>query len=140
MDLALWLLAYEVEEPQDPGALAEAAERICHKLSVRLARLITPVGYEALVTRAKQLATPQFPFLAGVRVGSGSESCLDGLRESVRGVDTAGVLHGLATTVANITNLLMTFVGDELTVHLLREIWPDLPLRQIGAADSEANT
>jgi hypothetical protein len=132
MNLARWLLARELADAHDPGALAAAAERVCHKLAVRLARLITPTGYEALVARALHFTRGQFGFLVAVQVGSGSGPCLVKLAETVQGVDPAEVYDGLAALLAHIIELLTTFIGDDLTLHLLAEVWPDVPPGRAG--------
>jgi hypothetical protein len=138
VSLARWLLAHELEEPRDPGALAAAAERVCRKLAGRLARLITLVGYQALVARALHLASAHFPFLAGVAAESRSDTYLTGLPEHVQGVDPAEVGDGLTAVLAHIVGLLTTFIGDDLTVHLLADVWPDIPLGRAAGDRWEA--
>jgi hypothetical protein len=54
--LARWLIAHEMNALGAALAEPEAAERACRKLLERLAKLITPRGSQALLTRAEYLA------------------------------------------------------------------------------------
>ena len=37
------------------------------------------------------------------------------------------VENGTCVVLANLLGVLMTFIGDYLTVRILRDIWPDIP-------------
>lgn len=137
-ELARWILASEMGDRQEPTAVAEAAELACQKLSQRLARLVTVAGGQALLARALHLARPDFPFLEGVRPGSSPESCLEGLREHVQRVEPARAREGLALVLASLLGLLATFIGDELTLRLVRDVWPDARLGGTGPGTREA--
>lgn len=126
-DLANWLLAQEVHDPAEPKALQDAAERACQKLSERLTRLVTLAGYQALVARAVHLARGEYPFLEGVRPGSTSDVCLDGLQIQIETVDTATLHDGLTEVLAGVIGLLVTFIGEDLALRLVRDVWPDAP-------------
>jgi hypothetical protein len=132
-ELARWLLAREMDDPRAPTDPAGAAEAACRKLSHRVARLVTVVACQALMGRALHLARRDFPFLEGVRPGPSPDVCLEGLAECVRGVEPARATEGLATVLANVLGLLATFVGDEITLRLVRDAWPDA---RLGGADA----
>ncbi len=126
-DLARWLLEEELSGRQGPYALAEAAERACQKLSGRVATLVTTTGYGALFARALFLTRADFPFLSSVQAGAVPENCFDGLRDGVSGVAGAELRDGLAAVLAGVIGLLATFIGDDLTVRLVRDVWPAAP-------------
>jgi len=126
-DLARWLLEEELSGRQGPDALVEAAERACQKLSGRVATLVTTTGYRALFARALFLTRAEFPFLSAVQVGAIPENCFDGLRDGVSSVTGAELRDGLAAVLAGIMGLLATFIGDDLTVRLVRDVWPAAP-------------
>lgn len=126
--LARWLLAAELTSTVAPEALPDAAERVCQKLGMRLARLITPPGYRVLVGRALHLAGAEFSFLSAVRAGSPPGQCLEGLSERMHGVEPAQAGDALTAVVAGILGLLNTFIGEDLAWRLLRDVWPDAPL------------
>ena len=126
-DLARWLLEEEMGDLREPEALLDAAERACQKLCQRLARLVTVVGYQALLARALHLARGEFPFLDGVRGGATEDACFDGLRAKTEGIDPAMLRAALTTVLARVIGLLITFIGDDLTLRLVRDVWPDAP-------------
>jgi hypothetical protein len=132
-ELARWLLAREVDHHREPIDLAAAAEAACRKLGHRVARLVTFVACQALLARALHLARRDFPFLEGVRPGPSPDVCLEGLAERLRGVEHARATEGLAAVLANVLGLLATFIGDEITMRLVRDAWPDA---RLGGADA----
>ena len=137
-ELARWLLAREMGGRDEMTDLIAAADTACRKLSRRVARLVTFVACQALLARALHLARRDFSFLEGVRPGPAPDVCLEGLAERVRGVEPAQAREGLATVLANMLGLLATFVGDEITVRLVRDTWPDA--RPGGADTGPAST
>ena len=126
-DLARWLLAREMDDRQDPAALSDAADRASQKLCQRLTMLVTPAGSHALLARALHLARAEFPFLEGVQACPPPEICLVGVRERVHGVEPALAQHGLAAILASLIGLLITFIGEDLALRLVRDVWPDVP-------------
>ena len=126
-ELALWLLEEEMGPVRGSEALLDATEHACQKLGRRLARLVTVVGYQALLSRALHLARGEFPFLDGAQAGATEADCFDGLRATAGGIEPAILHAGLATVLANLIGLLMTFIGEDLALHLVRDVWPEAP-------------
>jgi hypothetical protein len=111
----------------EPEALPEAAERVCQKLGMRLARLITQAGFRALIGRALHQAGSDFSFLTAVRAGAPPDKCLEGLIEGMQDVEAAQADAALSAIVASILGLLYTFIGEDLALRLVRDVWPDAP-------------
>jgi hypothetical protein len=128
-DLAGWLLAKETGEV-DPPELAAAAEQVCQKLSRRLSRWVSADGSRAIVSRAVHMARVEFRFLDGVSVGIPPEACLVGLHESIRDVEAGKAGAAVLAVLSAMLDLLVGFLGEELTLGLVQDIWPDVPLRQ----------
>ncbi len=130
LDLANRLLAAEGRlGPNAPG-VAGPAERVCQKLSRRLSRLVSPTGSQAMLSRALHLTRGEFPFLGGVRAGATPEACLEGLDESMQDVDAATARQGLLAVVTTLLDMMVAFIGMELTLRLVAEVWMNLPLEQ----------
>jgi hypothetical protein len=131
-DLAEWLLAREIASgsggDNDELVLSAAAERVCQKLSLRLSKAVSPAGSQAIMSRAIHLARSDFPFLDGVRAGRPPDACLAGLPSHVRGQPRNVVLAGLQAVLGILLDLLVGFIGEDLTLRLLRELWPDEPV------------
>ena len=132
--LARRVLRHEAGGRAEPVALAEAAERADARLRERLASLIGQTGYTTLVARAVRLAQAEVPALAHVTVdalATGAEGGLRGVREFAefaRGVGDAGAAEaGLSAILAHVIGLLVTFIGEDLALRLIRDAWPELP-------------
>ncbi|HUH07689.1 MAG TPA: hypothetical protein VML96_07775 [Egibacteraceae bacterium] len=136
--MAHWLLAGELGDRQGLTAEADAAEAVCRKLTHRLARLVTFAGCQALLVRALRLTSADYPFLEGIRPGSSPESCLEGLREGVEGLEPARAREGMAMVLASLLWLITTFIGDEITLRLVRDVWPDARIGGTGPGTREA--
>jgi hypothetical protein len=130
-NIAGWLLAEELSAATGEAltdALADAVERACQKLRRPLARLVTEMGYQALLRRALHLAARDFPLLNSVRAGGPDAPCLDGLPSSMGGVDPAIVRAAATAIIANLIALLATFIGEDIAFRVLRDSWPDVDL------------
>ena len=134
-DLAWRLLAHEVHGRREGDAWVEAADGACQRLHDHLARLIGPAGVLALLGRAMALERTESPFLSTVRVEANGR--LSGLREAIQEEEDSRVSAGLAAVLANFLWLLVTFVGEDLTLRLVSQVWPDAPLRASGPGSEE---
>jgi len=135
------VLRHEAGGRAEPAALAEAAERADARLRGRLASLIGQTGYTTLVARAVRLAQAEVPALERVTVdalATGAEGGLHGVREFARASGDAGAAEaGLSAILAHVIGLLVTFIGEDLALRLIRDAWPELPDGQ-GEAEGRA--
>jgi len=129
-DLASWLLARESGAESDGPGLSAAAERVCQLLCRRLSRSVSAAGAQAVLARALHLSRARFPFLEEVHAGLVPAPCLDGLPERVHGLEADEVGDGLLTLLGTLLDLLVGFIGEDLTLRLARDVWPDLPRLQ----------
>jgi len=140
-DLGRRLLTLEAAESRDQEALIEAAERASDKLRAHLSRRIGQEGFRTLLARALTLTTAQFPQLSVVRVGA--DGSLVGLRAAMsngsgEARDTGtpeDAVEGVVALVAQLLTLLLSFIGEDLTLRLLGAVWPELATRD--ATDQE---
>jgi len=113
------LLAVEAARRTD--ADEHEALLVCEKLREALTRLAGAEGFTALMRRA--LALARLDVLALEHVTLGADGCFVGLENAVSGNGNA------ANAGTEITSqflwLLVTFVGEPLSIQLVREIWPD---------------
>jgi hypothetical protein len=124
--LAQRILARALEGNQRPEGLPAATNRALSQLYQRLEPLVGPAGYEALLRRALYLARAESPFLQSVTVATSLDDVrLEGLQASVRGQDSAVIHQGLVAVLANFIWLLVTFFGEELALHIVRQAWPE---------------
>jgi hypothetical protein len=104
----------EMESPSDSEI--SVAFYACEKLRRSLSILAGTAGFRSLLLRALTLAKRQAPVLAAVQVKD--DGSLEGLSGEARQAGT--------TLIAHLINLLVAFIGETLTLRLLRDIWPDL--------------
>jgi hypothetical protein len=122
--------------PQEREALAHATDRVCQKLRQHLARSIGPAGFDALLRRALALAETEFPSLQAIRTEA--DGRLMGLRDLIQTAEESS--RGLAAVVAHFLRLLSTFIGEDLALRLVGEVWPDVPLHDPGPGSEEMTT
>ena len=144
--VAQWLLTAEGVDAERRLAAPAAAERVFGKLSQRLAQLITLVGSDALLARAVHLSRAEFPFLDGAQTTPSADGLTLRLRESAEGVESSQAAEAFEAVLAILIALLISFVGEDLTLRVLREVWPELPMpqsvqptRQNGTGKLEVN-
>ena len=116
-DLARRLLAASqtASSPHVPEVVA-----VTERLRISLAKFAGDAGFESLLRRAVALASADVPSLQSVKIGA--DGCLDGFEQLA--ADTGGGEAAVAIT-AQLLGLLATFIGEPLTLRLLRESWPE---------------
>jgi hypothetical protein len=127
-DLARRLLAMEAASQSAADPRVHEGVRVCEKLRVSLTRFAGVDGFTALLRRALALARAEVPALHGTpETAAGS---MDGLEKVAAEGGNSGVGGGDAAVAitAHLLGLLVTFIGEPLTVRLAREAWPDASL------------
>lgn len=125
MDRARRLLAHEgATGSADEGATTPAA-RVYEKLHRQMAPLVGVVGVHLLFARSAKLTRGEFAAIAEVSALAPTTDVRDGsikLREHLNGrsVDT----ESAAALFGNFLSLTTTFVGERLTLQILRNGWP----------------
>ena len=120
-DLARRLLA---ENQVASGSQVDEASMLIEKLRITLTKLAGPEGFTSLLRRALALARAEAPSLQNVKIGA--DGRLEGFAEIVadKGAGGAGDEAAVAIT-AHLLGLLVTFIGEPLTLRLERAAWPD---------------
>lgn len=137
-DVARWLLTHELGDAPAPASLPAAAERAARKLSQRLTRLVTAEGARALLARALQMARDDYPFLAEIRAGATADAAFDGQWATVEGVEPETMRDALTAVLAGVLGLLVTFIGEALMLRVVRDVWPEAPIREVSQPGEEA--
>ncbi|MGH9689690.1 MAG: hypothetical protein ACRD4C_01060 [Candidatus Acidiferrales bacterium] len=122
-DLALRLLAYEAVEGKASEPTEFASFRVCAKLRQPLTTLAGVAGFRSLLSRALTLARPEAPSLSAVKVEA--DGSLKGLDELASQSDKEQARDGGAILIAQLIWLLLTFVGDGVTLRLVQDVWPE---------------
>ena len=120
--LALRLLAAEKSRPPSSLLHMYEAVRVVEKLRVSLTRFAGADGFASLLRRGLVLARIEVPSLSRVTIDP--DCSLDGLAALAADEADGGAEAGVALS-AHLLGLLVTFIGEPLTLRLLRESWPD---------------
>ena len=122
-NLAWRLLAYEAAGGRNSEPTESAAFRVCEKLRRPLCSLAGVAGFRSLLSRALALARAEDPSLSGVRVGA--DGSLKGLHELGPQKDKDMSEEGGALLIAQLLGLLLTFIGEGLTLRMVQDVWPE---------------
>jgi len=128
-DLAHRLFAYEVVAGKTSEPVEFATLRIYEKLRQSLSAFAGVVAFESLAFRALTQAKSEAPSLWAVQVAEGGS--LQGLGEFEPQIDMDKDLSGEfpagdggIVLIARLLGLLLIFLGEALTLSLLRNEWP----------------
>jgi hypothetical protein len=123
-DLAHLLLAYEADVGKSSEPMESPTLRVYEKLRQSLGELVGVAGFQSLAFRALTQAKSEAPDLWAIRVAA--DGSLQGLGEFEpqpgSGRDQAS--EGGAVLIARLLGLLLIFLGEALTLSLLRNAWP----------------
>jgi hypothetical protein len=91
-----------------------------------MATLMGNGGYRALLSRALALASSEVSRLRAVQVKT--DGTLEGLAELHAQLAPEEFFEGSVVLLAQLFGLLVAFIGENLTLRLVNEIWPKVPL------------
>jgi len=132
-DLAQRLLSYEASAGDTSEPVESTTLRVYQKLRQSLGELAGSAGFHALASRALTLARSEVPSLSAVQVGTdGNLEGMSALEPSIK-VEQDRVHEGGVILISRLLGLLFIFLGEALTLSLLRDAWP-------GAAFDDRNS
>ena len=99
---------------------------VCEKLRAHLATLMGTAGFRELLSCALPRANAEVPWLRAVQVKA--DGSLEGLEELHAPRNPDELSEGGVVLVAQLLGLLAAFIGETLTLRLVREVWPEVPL------------
>ena len=121
-DFAKRLIAYETMKSKSSKTNIPMTFPVSEKLRPQLATLMGNVGFTALLSRALALAEAEVPWLRSVHVeADGSFKVSD---EAGSQIDPGVFFEGRVVLLAQLLGLLVAFIGDNLTLRLVRDVWP----------------
>jgi hypothetical protein len=129
-DLVQCLLTYEATADKASEPTEAMTLRVYEKLRQSLGVFAGVAGFHSLASRALTLSRPEAPGLNAARISE--DGSLQGLAEfkpeinidnGRAGEDQAGE-EGVIL-IARLLGLLLVFLGETLTLRLLRDAWPD---------------
>jgi hypothetical protein len=121
--LAQRLIAYESVAGKSSEPTEFAAFRVCETLRHPLIALAGVASFRSLLSRALTLAGAQAPSLSAVRVAA--NGALEGLDELEPKIDKDQVREAGAILIAQLLGLLLTLIGEGLTLRMVQGVWPE---------------
>jgi hypothetical protein len=128
-DFAERLIAHETRENKSSETKTSGPFLVGENLRPHLAPLMGKAGFRALLSRALALANAEVPWLRAVHIKA--DGSFDGLDELGAQVDPDEIFKGRVVLLAQLLGLLVAFIGEDLTLRLVREVWPKLSLNNL---------
>ena len=130
-NLAKHLMACETLENKSSETETPASFHICEKLRLHLATFMGNTGFHTLLSRSLALSVAEVPWLRAVRVKA--DDSLEALEELHAQLDPDEFFEGKVVLLAQLLGLLVAFIGEDLTLRLVREVWPQIPLNGLDS-------
>lgn len=127
-DLAQRLLSYEADAGMTSAPAESTTLRVYQKLRHSLGELAGAASFHSLASRALALAALEVPSLCAVKVGGdGNLEGMSAMEPSIK-LEQDRVHEGGVALISRLLGLLLIFLGEALTLSLLRDAWPDAVL------------
>ena len=124
-DLAQRLLAYEANADGSSEPVGSTTLRVYEKLHQSLGELAGTAGFQSLASRALTLARSEVPSLSAVQVAAdGNLQDMSAIEPPIN-AEKARVHEGGVILISRLLGLLLIFLGEALTMNLVRDVWPD---------------
>jgi hypothetical protein len=132
-DLARRLLAAEAAAEKTSLSTESGVICVYEKLRRSLSVLAGVAGFRSLATRALTLAKAEAPSLSAMQVTV--DGTLQGLGETELQSDKHQVGDGGVMLIAQLLGLLITFIGESMTLRLVQDTWPEAGLENWNSGD-----
>jgi hypothetical protein len=132
-DLAARMVAHEAGIGSPADVHMPASFRVCNKLRQPLTALTGSAGFRSLLSRALVIAQRKAPVLGEIRLGPDG-SLEDGVVQTQTNQDRPGKAaadkneqaeDGGLLLVAELLGLMHIFIGEAITLRLVRDVWPN---------------
>jgi hypothetical protein len=123
-DLARRLLDYEAAAGDASGSTDAVIVRVCDKLRRPLSAIMGVADYRVLLSRALTLAKMEAPTLGVVKVTA--DGSLQGLGEISPQAEENRTGEAGVVLIAQLLGLFLAFLGEALTLQLVRDVSPHL--------------
>jgi len=126
------LMDHEAFESRSSKTI-KSAFRVSDKLRPYLSTLMGTGGFRALLSRALTLAAEEVSWLRNVQVNA--DGSLGGLEEAHSKMGSDQFFEGRVVLLAQLLGLMAAFIGEILTLRLVHEVWPTVPLNDLDFED-----
>jgi len=134
-DLAACLIAYETKQNKVSEGELPAAFHLCETLRPHLATLMGNGGFRAILARSLAVTRGEIPWLAALSVKA--DGSLEGWDKPEAQVKPEELTRGCVLLIAQLLGLLVVFIGENLTLRLVRDVWPNLPREDVKFTEGD---
>jgi hypothetical protein len=131
------LIACEATQKRDRGTKTPAIFPVPEKLRPHLTTFMGNAGFRALLLRALALAGAEVPWLRAVQVSSAGS--LEVSHELAEKVAAKEIIEGGVVLLAQLLGLMVAFIGEKLTLQLVRDIWPRLSIKELNGSKGDSS-
>ncbi len=121
-NLAARLIAFDSNGINSSRTKNPDVFQVCEKLRPQLATLVGDEAFRALLAHAVALARADSPTFREVQVSA--KGMLEAPAEIHDRINSVSYMETRVVLVAQLLGLLAAFVGENLTLGLVREVWP----------------
>jgi hypothetical protein len=111
--------------------------RVCERLRLCLTGLSGICGFRALLSRALILSEREVPWMKAIQAKL--DGSLGGIDEIKERLPQEEIFQGGLVLVAELVRLMVGFIGEDLTLRLVREVWPGASLDNVGQNEESKN-
>ena len=134
-DFAAHLITYEAKLNKPRGMTSPASFPVLERLRPHLTTLMGNAGFRALLLRALALAGEEVQWLASAQVESnGHLSILDNQRALI---SSNQIQEGRVVLIAQMLGLMIAFIGEKLTLQMVRDVWPRLHFKDFNLSQED---
>jgi hypothetical protein len=131
------LIAYDTRGNKSSETRPPAAFHAVEMLRPPLVTLMGNVGFRSLLSRAVALANAEVRWLSAVHVKA--DGSVEELQEFDAQLDPDEFFEGRVVLLAQLLGLLVAFIGEDLTLRLVREVWPKVSLNDLDFGNGGKN-
>lgn len=124
------LLVLEAPSGKAAEGNGSAAFHVSEKLRGPLSTLAGIAGFRSLLSRALALAKGEVGWLKAVHVSA--VGSLEGVDSACTQLSPDEIAQGEEILIAQLVGLLVTFIGETLTVRLVQGVWPEISARDLN--------
>lgn len=128
-NFAIRLMACEQESQRTSGPKPASGFYVCEQLHRRLTKFMGHTGFHALLTRALAMSAAEVSWLRAVQIKA--DGSLEGWEAPSARQEADEWLEGGVVLLAQLLGLLVLFIGEDLTLRLVREVWPRIRLEDL---------
>ncbi|MGZ5970972.1 MAG: hypothetical protein ACXWP4_25050 [Polyangiales bacterium] len=124
VEMAVRIYSREARDAQTAEETVGAVIRCCETLERAISEVVGEMGFRAMLTRCLRRTKKAYPSLPVL--GSGDRSTFyEPLWICLRQQEPALIAEICVALLAGFFDLLSTLIGDELTLRIFRDAWPD---------------